>query len=223
MKKIGMIVAMDKELKDYFEKLGGVIPVEDSVYNVWQAQAYGKQLYIIKSGVGEISAAGATQYLITKYGVDIIINFGICGKISENLKLLDTVVLNSVVYYQFDCSEIDNVLPGVYMGNSYYIDTDKELVSKLLSLDSTLKGAICASGDKFIGNKQDKDYLLNTFKADVCEMESAGILITCLRNGVKCLLIKSVSDDCDGMDFRTYCSLAAQKYVEIVDKFVKEY
>lgn len=223
MKKIGMIVAMDKELKDYFEKLGSVKSLEDSVYDVWQANAYGKELYIIKSGVGEISAAGATQYLITKYGVEVIINFGICGKISDSLKLLDTVVLSSVVYYQFDCSDIDDVLPGVYMGNSYYIDTDKDLVNKLLSLDQSLKTAICASGDKFIGNKEDKDYLSNTFKADVCEMESAGILITCLRNGIKCLLIKSVSDDCDGMDFRTYCALAAQKYVEIVDKFVREY
>ncbi len=223
MKKIGMIVAMDKELKDYFEKLGSVKVLENSVYNVWQAEAYGKELYIIKSGVGEISAAGATQYLITKYGVDIIINFGICGKISDNLKILDTVVLSSVVYYQFDCSDIDDVLPGVYMGNSYYIETDKSLVNKILTLDASLKTAICASGDKFIGKKEDKKYLSNTFKADVCEMESAGILITCLKNSVKCLLIKSVSDDCDGMDFRTYCTLAAQKYVEIVDKFVREY
>ena len=81
MKKIGMIVAMDKELKDYFEKLGSVNTLEDSVYNVWQANAYGKELYIINSGVGEISAAGATQYLITKYGVEVIINFGICVSI----------------------------------------------------------------------------------------------------------------------------------------------
>ena len=223
MKKIGMIVAMDKELKDYFEKLGTVQTIENSVYNVWQAEAYGKQLYIIKSGIGEISAAGATQYLITKYGVDLVINFGICGKISDNLKLLDTVVVSSVVYYQFDLSGIDNVLPAVYMGDSYYINTDKELVEKLLGLDSSLKSAICASGDKFIASKEDKEYLSTTFNAEICEMDSAGILITCLRNGVKCLLIKSISDDCDGMDYATFSSLAAQKYVEIVDKFVKEY
>ena len=98
MKKIGMIVAMTKELKEYFTRLGKVIDLSDDIYEAWSAEAYGKQLFIIKSGVGEISAAAATQYLITKYGVDIIINFGICGKLSSSLKLLDTVAVKNVVF-----------------------------------------------------------------------------------------------------------------------------
>ena len=223
MKKIGMIVAMTKELKEYFTKLGKVIDLSNDVYEAWSAEAYAKQLFIIKSGVGEISAAAATQYLITKYGVDIVINFGICGKLSSSLKLLDTVVVKNVVYYQFDCSEIDGTKPGVYMNNSPYIPADNTLLNKLLNLDSSIKAVTCASGDLFVARKEDKEYLINEFNADICEMESAGILITCLRNKVGCLIIKSISDDCDDMDFRTYCELAAKKYVEIVDKFVKEY
>lgn len=223
MKKIGMIVAMDKELKDYFNKLGNVEYLNDGVYDVWSATAYDKQLYIVKSGVGELAAASATQYLITKYGVDLVINFGICGKVNPQLKILDTVVVKSVVYYQFDCSEIDDVAPGVYMGNSPFINTSAKMLDKILNLDSTLKTAICASGDKFVAKREDVAFLRETYNADVCEMESAGILVTCIKNGVECLIIKSVSDDCDGMDFATYATLAAQKYVEIVDKFVKNY
>ncbi len=223
MKKIGMIVAMTKELKEYFARLGNVCELPDDVYEAWSAEAYGKQLYIVKSGVGEIAAAAATQYLITKYNVDIIINFGICGKLSTSLKLLDTVVVKQVVYYQFDCSEIDGTKPGVYMNNSPYISADNRPISQLLSIDGNIKEVVCASGDLFVARKEDKEYLINEFNADICEMECAGILITCLRNKVECLIIKSISDDCDDMDFKTYCELAAQKYVEIVDKFVKEY
>ena len=51
MKKIGMIVAMDKELKEYFNKLGNVKVLSDSVYSVWTAEAYGKQLFIVKSTI----------------------------------------------------------------------------------------------------------------------------------------------------------------------------
>lgn len=223
MKKIGMIVAMNKELKSYFAKLGNVEEIENNAYTIWKATAYDKEIYIAKSGVGEISTAGATQYLITKYGVELIINFGICGKLSPNLKLLDTVVVKSVVHYQFDVSEIDNVKPGVYMNNSPYIDADNRLIAQLLSLDKNLKEVVCASGDLFVARKEDKEYLIKNFNADICEMESAGILITALKNSVKCVLIKSVSDDCDGMDFNTYCELATKKYVDIVDKFVKVY
>ncbi len=218
-----MIVAMTKELKEYFARLGKVTELANDVYEAWTAEAYGKQLYIIKSGVGEIAAAAATQYLITKYNVDIVINFGICGKLSNSLKLLDTVVVKDVVYYQFDCSEIDGTKPGVYMNNSPYISADNRPIAQLLTIDGTIKSVVCASGDLFVARKEDKEYLINEFNADICEMESAGILITALKNNVKCVLIKSVSDDCDGMDFNTYCELATKKYVDIVDKFVQIY
>lgn len=221
MKKIGMIVAMSKELKSYFETLGDLVELDEKVYDVWKASAYGNELYIVKSGVGEISAAAATQYLLTKFNVDLVINFGVCGKLSSDLKLLDTVVVKSVVHYQFDTSEIDGTAPGVYMNNSPYISADNRLIDQLLSLDDTIKTAVCASGDLFVSRKEDKEMLIKNFGADICEMESAGILITCLKNDVPCILIKSVSDDCDDMDFVTYCELATKKYVEIVDKFVK--
>ncbi|MBQ3572248.1 MAG: 5'-methylthioadenosine/S-adenosylhomocysteine nucleosidase [Clostridia bacterium] len=221
MKKIGMIVAMSKELKSYFETLGDLIELNEQAYDVWKATAYDKELYIVKSGVGEISAAAATQYLLTKFNVDLVINFGVCGKLSSDLKLLDTVVVKSVVHYQFDTSEIDGTAPGVYMNNSPYISADNRLIDQLLSLDNTIKTAVCASGDLFVSRKEDKEMLIKNFGADICEMESAGILITCLKNDVPCILIKSVSDDCDDMDFVTYCELATKKYVEIVDKFVK--
>ena len=221
MKKIGMIVAMSKELKSYFETLGDLVDLDEKVYDVWKASAYGNELYIVKSGVGEISAAAATQYLLTKFNVDLVINFGVCGKLSSDLKLLDTVVVKSVVHYQFDTSEIDGTAPGVYMNNSPYISADNRLIDQLLSLDDTIKTVVCASGDLFVSRKEDKEMLIKNFGADICEMESAGILITCLKNDVPCILIKSVSDDCDDMDFVTYCELATKKYVEIVDKFVK--
>ena len=216
-----MIVAMSKELKSYFETLGDLIELNEQAYDVWKATAYGKELYIVKSGVGEISAAAATQYLLTKFNVDLVINFGVCGKLSSDLKLLETVVVKSVVHYQFDTSEIDGTAPGVYMNNSPYISADNRLIDQLLSLDDTIKTAVCASGDLFVSRKEDKEMLIKNFGADICEMESAGILITCLKNDVPCILIKSVSDDCDDMDFVTYCELATKKYVEIVDKFVK--
>ncbi|MBQ7408596.1 MAG: 5'-methylthioadenosine/S-adenosylhomocysteine nucleosidase [Clostridia bacterium] len=228
MKKIGMIVAMDKELKEFFASLGKIEKIDNAAYDVYSATAYGKQLYIVKSGVGEIAAAGATQFLITACNVDVVLNFGICGKISQNLKILDTVVVDRVVHYQFDTSAIDNVKPGVYMfdgnpDNSVYLNANAKLVQLVVKLDSTVQKAICASGDLFVEKKEDKDMLKNEYAADVCEMEAAAILITCLRNKVDCLMVKSVSDDCDGMDFVTYCELAAAKHVELINKIVKAY
>ena len=73
----------------------------------------------------------------------------------------------------------------------------------------------------FVAKKEDKERLVKLYNADICEMETAGILITCKKNGIPCLMVKSVSDDCDGMDFMTYCKIASAKHVELIDKFVK--
>jgi len=222
MKKIGMIVAMDTELREYFATLSEIKKLDNTPYSVWTTEIYGKQLFIVKSGVGEIAAAGGAQYLITQFKVDVVINFGICGKLSSNLKLLDTVVVNSVVHYQFDTSAIDPYPAGRYeQFDSEFIKADCKLIDLLLQLDGSIKQVICASGDLFVAKQEDKERLIKLYNADICEMETAGILITCKKNGIPCLMVKSVSDDCDGMDFMTYCKIASAKHVELIDKFVK--
>lgn len=222
MKKIGIIVAMDVELREYFSTLATVDKMENTPYDVWHTNVYGKQIYVVKSGVGEISAAGATQYLITGFGVECIVNFGICGKISDNLKLLDTVVVESVVHYQFDTSAIDPYPAGRYeQFDSEFIRADKGLIEVIKSLDGEIKTAKCASADLFVARKEDKQKLITLYNADICEMETAGILITCLKNGVPCLMVKSVSDDSDGMYFADLCQKASAKHIELIDKFIK--
>lgn len=224
MKKIGMILAIDTELMEYFKTLSTVERLSGLAYDVWTTEVYGKKLYIIKSGVGEISAAGATQFLISSLGVEVIVNFGICGKLSPNLKILDTVVVGAVVHYQFDTSAIDGVEAGRYLQfDSVYIKPDESLIARMKEIDSEIKVGICASADLFVAKEEEKQKLRNLYSADVCEMEAAGILITCKKNSVACVMVKSVSDDCDDMDFKTYCSLAAAKHVALINEFVKNY
>lgn len=57
---------------------------------------------------------------------------------------------------------------------------------------------VCASGDKFVGDAAEKLWLHNEFGADICDMESAAILLTCDRNRVPCLIIKAVADSLSG-------------------------
>ncbi|MCI6093895.1 MAG: 5'-methylthioadenosine nucleosidase, partial [Clostridium sp.] len=44
----------------------------------------------------------------------------------------------------------------------------------------------------------EKRSLHDEFNADICEMEAAGIALTCNRSSVPCLLIKAVSDAVEG-------------------------
>lgn len=221
--KIGMIIAMEKEFCDLLSCLNDVSQNQSDVpYTYFTAKYKDKELYIVKSGIGEIAAAGAAQFLITRYGVELILNFGICGGLKPSFKKLDTAVLDKIVHYGFDISVIDSVKPGVYPDEeSEFILTDRKLFELIKSLDGDVKTAVCASADLFVGRLEDKQRLINDFNADVCEMESAGILLTCKRNKVPCAFVKSVSDDSDGGYFEEYCRLAAQKHISLIIKILE--
>ena len=220
MKKIGMVVALEKELKAFLEKQTVEIKEEKSgAFSVIEFTLGKNEVICVKSGVGEIFAAAATQYLITAYKPDIIINFGVCGSLTKSLGLEKVALIKGVVHYAFDTSAVDNVEAGRYeQFDDVVIKTDENLLAKALkAAGEDLPCVICASADKFVADKDEKTYLKNTFGASVCEMESAGVLITCRNAGVPCLIIKAVSDGEGGAEeYEKTVRIACGKYVKLV-------
>ena len=78
--------------------------------------------------------------------------------------------------------------------------------------------------DKFVGNQEEKQHLHNQYGADICEMESAAVLLTCLRSGVPCLMIKAVSDGLTGGGEEFYEALqsCAALCLEVTDQIIRE-
>ena len=197
MKKIGLLVAveMDAVLARYGapqekQRRGGfeVLCYENDSYTI----------YAVNAGAGELSAAAATQLLISVYGVDLVVNFGVVGGLTEEMAMARTCVVESVVHYDFDVSAWTSIEPGRYMQYpSPYIPTTPELVSRACAIEPSLRRVVCASADKFVAGEQ-KRALHERWGADICEMEAAGIVLTCGRCGVPCLLIKTVSDGITG-------------------------
>ncbi len=78
MKRIGMMVAV--EIEAVLSKYGQPERCEECCgFEVMKYDCKGYELLIVKSGEGEIAAAAATQHLISKYGVNLIVNFGVVG------------------------------------------------------------------------------------------------------------------------------------------------
>ena len=86
MKKIGMVVALEKELTAFLKEQTVEIKEDKSgAFHVLEFKIGGCEVICVKSGVGEIFAAAATQYLISVYKPEAIINFGICGSLTKDL------------------------------------------------------------------------------------------------------------------------------------------
>ena len=84
MKRAGMIVAVEMAAlqRRYGEPRE---TIQDGVYTVMVYPVGEYELYVLSSGVGEIAAAAGTQYLITKYNVELILNFGVVGALTEEM------------------------------------------------------------------------------------------------------------------------------------------
>ena len=223
MKKIGMVVAV--EIGAVLERYG---EAQECICGGFPLRIYegeGYLLHVIQCGVGELAAAAATQELIGRYGVQLIVNFGVVGGLTGEMASTRSCIVEKIVHYDMDLSECDPVPVGQYPGyDSIYLPATAELVEKAVAIEPSLKRVICASADKFVGAPEKKRQLHEKYGAEICEMESAGIVLTCLRNQVPCLFIKTVADSIDGGAEEFYEAVKATSAIclEITEKIIKE-
>ena len=224
MKRIGMLVAV--ELDAVLSHYGSAVKQElCSGFPVLHYQMEAYSLYVINSGLGELAAAAATQLLIDRYQVELVVNFGVVGGLTEEMAQNRTCVVEKLVHYDFDISRIDPVEPGQYPGYpDRFVPTSPNLVERALALHPELKRVVCASADKFVDGREAKTALHSRYGADICEMEAAGVVLTCHRGGVPCLLIKTVADGMDGGSEEYYAQVRSSAAIclEITDRIIRD-
>ncbi|MBR2322566.1 MAG: 5'-methylthioadenosine/S-adenosylhomocysteine nucleosidase [Clostridia bacterium] len=225
IKTIGMVVAMDKEIKPFLASVGEcVLSEKKGQFEVFGYKLKDKEIYLVKSGIGEIFASSATQLLISEYKVELILNFGVCGSLGS-VSVLETVIVKGVVHYDFDLSAIDDVKVGEYPGyNSPIISAENEYLPLIKKVMGNVSEVVCASADKFVADKSVKNYLNSTFGAEVCDMECAGVLLTAKGANIPCIIIKAVSDGEGGAEeFNSLVHKASTAYVSAVNEIIKEF
>lgn len=219
-RKIGLIVAIEMEaIFKHYDKWEELEAPDGFRLILVEREDY--QIYILQAGMGTIAASAGVQYLIAKCGVSKIFNFGVVGGMTDEMKKLKVCLVEKVVHYKYDCSEFMDMKIGQVDGHdSIYLHPSPNLVRNALSVSDDLKLVTCCSGDKFVSTAEEKMYLHDTFGGDICDMESAGIVLACEMNGVPCILLKAVSDGlADGAEgFYQELVNASLKCLEITDK-----
>ena len=197
-KIIGLVVATEREFKTIFKNLKDdeFAQIENFPFVVYSVNIHGKKIYTIQCGMGETLAAAAAQHLIDKYNVNLLLNYGVVGALVENLSITNTIIIDKIIDYQFDVTTIDHCLIGEHLNikKGQYYETDRGLIELAKKADPTLKTVICASGNKFIDKIEDKEFLNKEYGAEICEMESFGILLIAYVNKIHALFVKGVSD-----------------------------
>jgi len=223
--KVGLLVAIEMEpiFAHYTEREVLPCPVG---FELFKVEKNGNEIYILHTGMGEIAAAAGVQYLISEHKIEKLVNFGVVGGLSEGMKKRTICVIDRIVHYKYDCSEFLPLAVGQVDGHdSVFLIPDEDSVSFALEVCPELCRATCCSGDKFVGTEEEKRSISTSFEGDVCDMESAGIVLTCEMNNIPCVLLKAVSDGLMGgaKEFFDELQFAAFGCLTVTDKIIESF
>lgn len=224
MKRIGMIVAV--EIRAVFSRYRDQLETLDirghRVYRLRHAEA---EIYIAHSGAGQIKAAAAVQMLIDRFDVELIFNFGVVGSLRREIDVAHTCFVRSVVHYEMDTSAVDGTPVGRHLEyEDIYLPTSSEPLSAISSRFPDIPLVNCASGDKFVASAEAKRALQENFNCDICDMESAAIVLVCDMHGIPNVLVKTVSDSIHGgaEEFLQRLDETAELCLQVVDELIRE-
>jgi adenosylhomocysteine nucleosidase len=224
MAKIGIIAALDVEINDLIKDFNAE-PVNDYIY---KGGFSGHEIYLTLCGIGKVNSALCTQRIIDYANPDYIINSGIAGAVSKDLKLLDTVISEKLVYHDFYPVE----LLKTYFPHCSEFEADKKLVKLAWEAcekfarenkDFSFKKGIIASGDMFVNSSEYNKKLDEEFGASCVEMEGAAVAHTAHANKKPFLVLRTVSDGADDEAEKVYdefFALAAQRSVYLVKDII---
>ena len=131
--------------------------------------------------------------------------------------------MGKIVHYDMDTSAVDNCEVGRYLEyDDIYLRTTKKYVEMAIKHNPDMMVVTCASADKFIVDAEKKKEIADLFDADICDMESAGIILVCNQNKVPNLFIKTISDSIHGgaEEFREYMEKAADTCIDMINSII---
>ncbi|MBQ7356342.1 MAG: 5'-methylthioadenosine/adenosylhomocysteine nucleosidase [Clostridia bacterium] len=214
---IGIIGAMVPEVEGLVARLTDASSETISGITFHSGTLLGKRVVIAQCGIGKVFAAVCCEIMILKYSPSLVVNTGVGGALSQELKTGDIVIADKLCQRDMDTSPIGDP-KGLISGiNKIYFDTDPRAREILTSAAERLGlhamvGAI-ATGDQFIASAEDKNRILSDFPSVACEMEGGAVAHAAYINDTPFIVIRAISDSADGeatMDYPTFLPLAAR-------------
>ena len=211
--RIGIIVAMDKELRQLQEVF------KDS------------DVLVQKCGIGKVNAALGAQKMINEFHPDVIISSGCAGGNGDDINVQDIVVSSELCYHDVYCGKAidDTTVYGQVHGLPARYQADPELLRKAISLQTpniSLHPGLIVTGDWFVDSKDKMREIIGHFpEAKAVDMESCAIAQTCYINKVKFISFRVVSDiplrDTDASQYHDFWNTVAENSFQTTRAFVE--
>ncbi|WP_228050655.1 5'-methylthioadenosine/S-adenosylhomocysteine nucleosidase [Pontibacterium sinense] len=228
--RIGIIGAMDEEVELLKASLEGREDHEYAGYHLFSGRMHGKEVVVLKSGIGKVNAAIGTTLLLREFKPDCVINTGSAGGFDPELNVGDIVISEDVRHHDVDVTifgyEPGQVpgLPASFKPEPLLADVAERCISRMEGM-KTVKGQI-ATGDAFMNDPERVARTREVFpQMQAVEMEAAAIAQTCHQFGTPFIVIRALSDIAgkeSNLSFEEFLVTAAKHSAEMVMAMVDE-
>lgn len=231
MRKIGIIGAMEEEVKRLKEQMDSVDIKTIASMGFYEGRLGGSSIVVVRSGIGKVNAALCAQILIDRYDVDLLINTGVAGSLRSEINIADIVLSTDTLQHDmdargfgYDVGVIPRMEQSIFIADKKLVELAKSVCNEILPSLGVHTGRV-VSGDQFISDSKKKDWLIETFDGYCTEMEGAAIAQAAYLNNIPFLIIRAISDKADNsaeMAYSEFEAIAIENSLKLLERLVKE-
>ena len=230
MRCIGIIGAMEVEVEKLKARMENVEITRKASMEFYAGTLEGKNVVVVRSGIGKVNAAVCTQILIDVFDVKAVINTGIAGSLKAEINIGDLVISSDLVHHDMDAVSFGYPKGQIPQMDVFSFEADKALADLAEKVCEEVNPEIqvfhgrVVSGDQFIADKETKENISTLFSGYCTEMEGAAIAQTAHVNEVPFVVLRAISDKADdsaSMDYPTFEKQAVAHSVRLVRGMMK--
>lgn len=222
--KIGIIVAMGKEMELLLPLMGEVTTSQTDGYELFSGHIGPHEITAMKCGIGKVNAALGCMTMIRRFAPDLVINTGVAGGTGA-ARVLDVVVADRVAYHDVWCGP--GTVPGQAAGcPSQFPGAPCVLAMQTLRDRPEVKFGLVASGDVFVDSPETVTRILTMYPDAVgVDMESGALAQTCHKAGVPFICLRVISDTPgqvadNGAQYESFWTAAPREAFELVKQII---
>ncbi len=229
MGRTGIIGAMDEEVALLKEKMDIEVVVKKASMEFYQGMMGGREIVVVRSGIGKVNAGICAQILIDVFNVTRLINTGIAGSLRAEIDIGDIVVSSDALHHDMDArnfgyerGEIPRMGTLAFPADPQLIEMAREACAEANPDIHVFVGRV-VTGDQFIAERSVKNEIASWTEGFCTEMEGAAIAQAAYLNKVPFVIVRAISDKADdsaSMDYPTFEQQAIEHSVKLVERFV---
>lgn len=125
---IGIIGAMEEEVAALKAEMEVEEVLEKASMSFAKGRLCGKDVVVVRSGIGKVNAGICAQILVDVFGVDALVNTGVAGSLDADIDIGDMVISTDAVQHDIDTTIFGDPLGQIPRLDTFSFPADAKLI-----------------------------------------------------------------------------------------------